>query len=134
MDPLVSPRTSTSSILARRTISSAWFDALRLISPIQGEPRRDFPSNGTHEPCRSLNFTLTTKLGDIDLLGEIAGGGSYEDLLPHTVDVQLFGGPLRCVDLPTLIRVKRAAGRPKDFETIAELESILEEQERERPS
>ncbi len=24
-----------------------------------------------------LNFTLTTTLGDLDLLGEVAGGGSY---------------------------------------------------------
>ena len=31
-----------------------------------------------------------------------------------------------CVDLPTLIRLKRAAGRPKDFEAIAELELLLE--------
>ena len=28
-----------------------------------------------------LNFTLITKLGAIDLLGEVTGGGSYEDLL-----------------------------------------------------
>src|SRR3990167_3614262 len=29
---------------------------------------------------RGLNFTLTTDLGDLDLLGEIVGGGTYEDL------------------------------------------------------
>ena len=29
---------------------------------------------------RWLNFTLTTSLGDVDLLGEMAGGGRYEDL------------------------------------------------------
>jgi hypothetical protein len=32
---------------------------------------------------RGLNFTLTTEAGDLDLLGEAAGGGTYEDLLPH---------------------------------------------------
>lgn len=32
--------------------------------------------------ARGLNFTLTTSLGDIDLLGEITGGGSYEALIP----------------------------------------------------
>src|SRR5262245_8941606 len=31
---------------------------------------------------QGLNFTLTTELGEIDLLGEITGGGSYNDLLP----------------------------------------------------
>ena len=33
---------------------------------------------------RGLNFTLTTTVGAIDLLGEIAGGGTYERLLPDT--------------------------------------------------
>ena len=45
----------------------------------------------------------------------------------HTIEVRLFGYSSRCLDLPTLIRVKRAAGRPKDLESIAELEAILEE-------
>jgi hypothetical protein len=33
-----------------------------------------------------LNFTLTTTVGYIDLLGEVAGGGTYSDLLQHSVD------------------------------------------------
>ena len=74
-----------------------------------------------------LNFTLTTAVGDIDILGEIVGGGSYDDLLPHTTTVELFARPHRCLDLPRLIHVKRAAGRPKDLEVIAELEALLEE-------
>jgi hypothetical protein len=77
-----------------------------------------------------LNFTLTTRLGDLDLLGEVVGGGGYRDLLPHTFVVEAFGVKFRCVDLPTLIRLKRAAGRPKDLESIAELQALLEEMER----
>lgn len=72
-----------------------------------------------------LNFTLTTSLGDLDLLGEIVGGGRYEDLVSHTIEIDLFGLRCLCLDLPTLIRVKRAAGRPKDLEAIAELEALL---------
>jgi hypothetical protein len=34
---------------------------------------------------RGVNFILTTLLGDIDLLGEIAGGGGYDGLLPEAV-------------------------------------------------
>jgi len=34
---------------------------------------------------RGLNFTLSTTLGDLDLFGEIAGGGRHEDLLADTV-------------------------------------------------
>jgi len=35
-----------------------------------------------------------------------------------------------CLELETLIRVKRAAGRPSDFEALAELEAILEERQK----
>ena len=76
-----------------------------------------------------LNFTLETSVGPLDLLGEVTGGGSYEDLLAHTIEVEVFGIRCRCLDLPALIRTKRAAGRPKDLEAIAELEVIWEEQQ-----
>jgi predicted nucleotidyltransferase len=71
-----------------------------------------------------LNFTLQTSLGALDLLGEIAGGGGYEDLLPHSFEIELFGIRCRLLDLDTLIAVKRTAGIPKDLEAIAELEVI----------
>jgi hypothetical protein len=77
-----------------------------------------------------LNFTLTTRLGALDLLGEITGGGAYEELLPYSVRLQPFGVECFCLGLERLIQVKRAAGRPKDFEAIAELEAILEERKR----
>ena len=76
---------------------------------------------------RGLNFTLTTDAGAIDLLGEITGGGGYEELLPHTTILNPFDIPCRCLILSKLIDVKRAAGRVKDFEAIAELEVIAEE-------
>ncbi len=76
---------------------------------------------------RGLNFTLTTGWGEVDLLGEITGGGAYEDLLPYAVTLEPFGIPCFCLGLERLIHVKRAAGRPKDLDAIAELEAILEE-------
>ncbi|MEM9187177.1 MAG: hypothetical protein AAGB00_11850 [Planctomycetota bacterium] len=72
------------------------------------------------------NFTLTTTAGDLDLLATIAGG-DYESLLDHSDLMRVFDCECRVLNLTTLIRVKRAAGRPKDFEAIAELERILEE-------
>jgi predicted nucleotidyltransferase len=74
-----------------------------------------------------FNFTLTTELGPIDLLGEVAGGGAYEDLLADTILISLFGIDCRCVSLDALLRLKRAAGRPKDLETLAELEGLRDE-------
>lgn len=80
--------------------------------------------------ARGLNFTLDTSLGALDLLGEVSGGGAYPDLDPLAEDVELEGFTCRVVSLPTLIRLKRAAGRPKDFEALAELEALLEERDR----
>ena len=79
---------------------------------------------------RGLNFTLTTTLGSIDLLGEITLGGSYDELLPHSIRLKVFGYECLCLGLERLIEVKRAAGRPKDLEAIIELQIILEEQNR----
>jgi hypothetical protein len=79
---------------------------------------------------RGLNFTLVTAAGDLDLIGEAAGGGTYEALLPRSERRDLFGLEVRFVDLETLIRLKRAAGRPKDLERVAELEALREERDR----
>jgi len=72
-----------------------------------------------------LNFTLVTSLGDLDLLGEVVGGGTYDKLLPFSSAVRAFGVELQCVNLDKLIHLKRAAGRAKDLMVLAELESLL---------
>jgi hypothetical protein len=77
-----------------------------------------------------LNFTLTTDIGDLDLLGEVTGGGRYEDLLPFSEELEVFGARCRFVTLERLIQLKRASGRPKDLEVIAELQALLEERRR----
>jgi hypothetical protein len=79
---------------------------------------------------RGLNFTLSTSLGDVDLLGEIVGGGTYEQLERNCVKLDVFGREILVLSLEALIRVKRAAGRPKDLEAVAELEALLAERER----
>ena len=102
--------------------------ALKPLKPyLRGAPP-GLPFDWTVATLRAgLNFTLTTSIGDIDLIGEITGGGTYEDVAKHTVILTMFGHDTAVMDLPWLIRVKRAAGRPKDFEAIAELEALQEE-------
>lgn len=80
--------------------------------------------------AQGLNFTLTTDLGAIDLLGEIAGGGGFAALRPYAERVTLFGVDCLCLGLRKLIEVKRAAGRPKDLQAVADLEALLEERDR----
>ena len=77
--------------------------------------------------ARGLNFTLVTSLGEIDLLGEIPGGGAYDDLVPEAIELQVFGRRCLCLSLRQLIQARRAAGRPKDLEALAEPEAIAEE-------
>jgi predicted nucleotidyltransferase len=76
---------------------------------------------------RGLNFTLDTSLGQIDLLGEITGGGAYEALLPHCHQIEVYGMPCRVIGLERLIYVKRAAGRRKDLDAVAELELLRDQ-------
>lgn len=108
----------------------------RLVSALQNHspyPRGAPPGLPFHFDVRTLqrglNFTLTTDLGDLDLLGEITGGGTFDELLAQTQTLEAVGLSCLCLTLEKLIEVKRAAGRPKDFEAIAELEVVLEERQ-----
>src|SRR5438105_1515238 len=43
--------------------------------------------------ANGLNFTLATELGDVDLMGEVAGIGGYKAVLARSITVELFGRP-----------------------------------------
>lgn len=79
---------------------------------------------------RGLNFTLRTTMGDLDLLGEVTGGGAYEAVLNDTEIARVQDAEVRYVTLPRLIMLKRAAGRRRDLNILAELEALLEERDR----
>lgn len=74
-------------------------------------------------------FTLATDLGDIDLLGEVSGLGSFEEMQASSYVAEAFGRKVRTLDLRSLIKAKRAAGRDKDIAVLPELEGLLEAQE-----
>jgi hypothetical protein len=63
-------------------------------------------------------------------MGEAAGGGTYDALLPRSEVRQLDSLDVRFVDLAMLIHLERAAGRPKDLARIAELEALENERRR----
>lgn len=72
------------------------------------------------------NFTLETDIGDIDLLGEVAGVGDYKSVEKESVEMELCDVFVKVISLDDLINAKRAAGRTKDLLVLPELEAIRE--------
>jgi hypothetical protein len=62
-------------------------------------------------------------IDEIDLLAEVTGLGAFDDVRQHSITVGAFERQIATLDLPGLIRAKRATGRDKDLTTLAELES-----------
>ena len=104
--------------------------ALAALHPyLRGAPK-GLPFHFDSETVRAgLNFPLTTDAGPLDLLGDMAGGFTYEVLVKRSKFVTLFGLRCRVIDIDALIEAKLAAGRPKDLEVVAELEVIREERD-----
>ena len=75
-----------------------------------------------------MNFALSTDAGDFDILGELTGVGGYPQLAPTADSMELYGHPVRVMDLASLERAKRAAGRLKDLADLAELKEIRRRQ------
>jgi hypothetical protein len=69
-------------------------------------------------------MTLTTREGFLDVLDRVAGVGDYAKTLEQSVEFEAFGVRFPTLDLPALIRAKRAAGRPKDMAQLPELEAL----------
>lgn len=71
---------------------------------------------------------LMTSNGPLDLLGTITRQRNYDDLLPHSVELQLKEGlRVRLLDLETLIATKEETGRDKDKAALPILRRTLEE-------
>ena len=72
------------------------------------------------------NFTFKTQIGDVDLLGEVAGVGNYKDVFENSEFKELFGFQVRVLTIDGLIKAKTAAGRTKDLLVLPELEALRE--------
>jgi hypothetical protein len=81
---------------------------------------------------RGDSFTFETTLGWIDILGTPTGTSGFHDLARTAGTYELFGYRVLVASVDDLIRMKRAAGRPKDLLAVEELGALREELDRDR--
>lgn len=74
-------------------------------------------------------FTLETDLGWLDIIGTPAGTQGYEDLARTADPYEIFGYRVLVASVEDLIRMKRAAGRPKDLIELEHLGALRDELE-----
>jgi hypothetical protein len=69
-------------------------------------------------------LNLETTLGACDILGDLPGIGSFEELADKTTQMNVGGFTCRVLDIDTLIASKSFAGREKDKPYLAYLEAV----------
>jgi hypothetical protein len=70
------------------------------------------------------NFTLSTRLGDLDVMQDVPGAPPYTQLSARVVWTELDGVAVPIVGREDLLALKRAADRPRDLEDVAVLEDL----------
>jgi hypothetical protein len=107
--------------IARLLRVLAELDAVHRHDPRGLRPQESHLASAGHQ-------LLTTTHGDLDCLGAIGDGKSYDDLLPETIEMRLStGAPVRVLSLRALIDTKERTGRPKDLAALPVLRATLEE-------
>ncbi len=76
------------------------------------------------------SITLVTDAGDLDILGTPAGTTGYDELIRTAVATDLDGLVVQVSSIDDLIRMKRAAGRPKDLIELEVLGALRDEIDR----
>jgi predicted nucleotidyltransferase len=91
------------------------------------QPTRRLRPEASH--LRSAGHqNLTTKFGPLDVLGTIGRGLTYEDLLPHTIEMDIGDGiRVRVLDLQTIIAIKEELATEKDLAALPLLRRTLRE-------
>jgi hypothetical protein len=76
------------------------------------------------------HFTFVTDAGDFDCMGTPSGSRGYADLADRAVLADMDGIEVLVASIDDLIRMKQAAGRPKDLIEVEVLGALRDELER----
>lgn len=77
--------------------------------------------------ANGANFTFDTEFGSFDVLGDVAGIKSYEELRRNAKFERIDGVDVRIASLDDLIAMKRAANRAKDQLMVLEYVELADE-------
>lgn len=80
--------------------------------------------------ANGANFTFDTAFGSFDILGDVAGIKSYDDLRRGSQLKRIAGVDVRVASLDHLICMKRAANRTKDQLMVVEYVELADEVDR----
>jgi hypothetical protein len=91
------------------------------------------PLELTDELCSRLkNMYLTTDLGILDCLGEVAGVGDFDAVLRQSQIMRFPFGPCYMLKIDALMQSKLAVGRTHDLMALAQLKAIKEKNEQQK--
>ena len=76
------------------------------------------------------SFTFATTAGNLDCLATPSGSQGFQDLVAGAAEMQIGSTTVLVAALEDLIRLKKAAGRPKDRVELEILSALKEEIER----
>ncbi len=94
------------------------------------QPQLKLRPDGSHLASPG-HQNLVTVWGPLDLLGTIGRNLSYEDLLPHTVEMDIGeGNRVRVLSLEMLVIIKEELGGEKDRAVLPILRRTIEEKRR----
>lgn len=88
---------------------------------------RRLPPDPSLLVARPGHNLFDTRFGAVDALVTVGGGRDYEDLLPLSQELSVGEMSVRAITLEELIRLKQAAGRPKDLAALPLLRQTLAE-------
>src|ERR1019366_4096146 len=123
---IVSPRDEANVARLLRVL-----DALDAIYRMQ--PDRRLKPDASHLSSPG-HHNLITNCGPLDVLGTIGGGLGYEDLLPHTSEMETGGGVrVRVLNLSTIVALKEELAGEKALAVLPILRRTLEQKQRPGP-
>jgi hypothetical protein len=100
---------------------AAALDELGAPDVVTDQDFRDLDPRDPFDLARSKNLLIRTRFGRVDVLNFLKAAPRYEDLRERRLLVEVGGVTIAVIDLDSLIRLKRNAGREQDLKDIAEL-------------